>query len=301
MDTETFRYAPRFRAEVEPALSQFGVGQGSAEIDAYFEALLANPDARHDAVFVTRDKAGSLGIGALMSRPILGGHGRMLNMMMPQDNDAKAIPFGTSLFAAAAAFARARGIFRLGILVRDEQNLLQAYVDSTGLVPVMPHHAMGWNGAPIPLPVPDTDGIILDVYEGGNPATNAGISALWEWAFRRDPIGPVLTPEMLEDCAAHQDIWFVVARDPHAGRVVGVSEAGPGNFFSGIAVARSHWGTSLAEALSAATMNEFIARGHTSLHSMVRKTNRASVALHERMNWQITGGGNIYVTPPPAG
>jgi len=218
-------------------------------------------------------------------------------MLMPQDDEAKVVPFGNAMFGAAATFGEAHGITRLGILVRDGQHLLQSFIDSTDFVSVMEHHSMGWDGDPVPLPVPETDGVTLGVYVGGDADTNHGIATLWEWAFRRDPIGPVLTPDILEDCVAHQNIWFVVARDQNNGRVVGVSEAGPDSFFSGIAVARSHWGTSLAEALSAATMNEFITRGHTSLFSMVRKTNRASVALHERMNWNIKGGGKIYAPP----
>lgn len=299
MDLDVFRYSPARRADVEPGMAQFGMGQGDAATDDYFEALLEKPDQNYHAVFVARDGAGSLGMASIMRRPVFAGTGRMAILLMPQDDAAKAVPFGQAMWNRIAEFGNANGILRFGVSVRDDQRLVRAFLDSSDLVPLQEFHTMGWSGDPVPLAVAQTDGVALDIYEGGDARTNSEIATLWEWAFRRDTLLPVLTPEVLEDCVARDKIWFAVARDTGNGQVVGVSEAGPGNFFSGIAVARSHWGTRVAEGLAAVTMNAFFTRGHTSLFSMVRKTNRASVALHERMNWKVTGSGTIYATPTP--
>lgn len=296
MDLDVFRYSPARRGDVEPGMAQFGMGQGDAATDSYFETVLTDPDHSHHAVFVARDGAGSLGIASIMRRPIFAGAGRMVVLLMPQDDESKAVPFGQAMWNRIVAFGNENRISRFGVSVRDEQRLVQAFLDSSDLAPLQEHHTMGWSGEPVPLAVTQADGVSLEIYEGGDVQTNEGIATLWEWAFRRDTLLPVLTPEVLEEFAAREKVWFAVARDTGSGRVIGVSEAGPGSFFSGIAVARSHWGTTVAEGLAAATMNEFFNRGHTSLFSMVRKTNRASVALHERMNWKITGSGTIYAT-----
>lgn len=299
MDLDVFRYSPACRGNVEPGMAQFGMGQGDAATDSYFETVLTDPDHSHHAVFVARDGAGSLGMTSIMRRPIFAGAGRMVVLLMPQDDEAKAVPFGQAMWNHVVEFGNENGISRFGVSVRDEQRLVQAFLDSSDLSPLQEHHAMGWSGEPVPLAVAQADGVSLEIYEGGDVQTNEGIATLWEWAFRRDTLLPVLTPEVLEESVARDKIWFAVARDTGNRRVVGVSEAGPGNFFSGIAVARSHWGTRVAEGLAAMTMNAFFTRGYTSLFSMVRKTNRASVALHERMNWKVTGSGTIYATPTP--
>lgn len=299
MDMDVFRYTPDRRADLEPGLAQFGMGKDMPGADDYFNSLLTDPDNRDHAVFVARDSAGSLGMANLMRRPMFGGAGRMAVFFMPQDDEAKVIPFGQALLDAVVAYGHEHAITRIGISVRDDQHLVQKFLDSTDMTSVTEHHAMAWEGEAIAIDVKQTEGVSLEVYEGGSPQINVSIATLWEWAFRRDPLLPGLTPETIEDSVARDGIWFVIARTEDDGRVVGISEAGPGSFFSGIAVARSHWGTNLAEGLAAATMNEFIIRGQTSLHSMVRKTNRASVALHERMDWKITSGGNIYATAEP--
>lgn len=296
MTLEVFRYTPDRREDLIPGLAQFGYGQDEAG-DAYFDTILSGEGNPEETVFVVRDDAGSLGVAQIMYRPIFGGTVRLVNYMMPQDDEAKVVPFGRGLYAATSGELADRGIRRQAVLVRSEQKYVRKFVEACDFEIAMSHFTMGWKGDGQAVTVPPTDKVDFAVYEGGDEALNQEIARLWEWAFRRDPIEPSLTPDILEQMVRDSDGWFVVAREHGAGRVVGVSESGPGNFFSGIAVARSHWGTKVAEGLAAVTMNEFMARGHTSLHSMVRKTNRASIALHERMGWSLTGEGAIYVSP----
>lgn len=300
MEIDVFPYTPDRRADVEPALAPFGYGQGDAGIDAYFETLLSAPAQDNPTTFVALDAAGGFGMASILERPMLGGAARMMLYLMPQDDAEKVEPFGRALYEVSAAALAARGIKRQGILVRDEQHLVRKFVTASGFEEIMVHYTMGWEGDGTPVAVPDIEDVTLTVYEGGNPALNEGIATLWAWAFGRDPIEPVLTPPVLEAIVHEQDGWFVIAQETGSERVIGLSESGPGSFFSGIAVARSHWGTKVAEGLAAVTMNEFMTRGHNKLHSMVRKTNRASVALHERMGWSITGEGVIYISPLPA-
>lgn len=299
MTLDVFRYSPDRREDVAPGLAQFGYGQDEAGIDAYFDGLLDGTHNPDEAVFVVRDDAGSLGMAQIIDRPMCGGAARMINYLMPQDDEAKVVPFGRSLHEAIAPVLAERGIHRQAVMVRSDQHLLTKFVQACGFEITMSHHTMGWEGDGTRVTCPTVDDVTFSVYEGGDAALNEGIARLWEWAFRRDPVEPVLTPDVLETTVRDHDGWFVVAQENGTGRVVGISESGPGNFFSGIAVARSHWGTKVAEGLAAHTMNAFMDRGHNALHSMVRKTNRASLALHERMGWSITGEGNIYASPLP--
>lgn len=298
MTLDVFRYTPDRRDDVLPGLVQFGYGQDDAT-NAYFDTILSGEGNPEEPVFIVRDGAGSLGMAQIMYRPIFGGTVRLINYLMPQDDKAKVVPFGRCLHEATARELATRNILRQAVLVRSDQKYVRKFVEACGFEVAMSHFTMGWDGDGHAVTVPPTEGVEFAVYEGGDAARNDEIAALWQWAFRRDPIQPVLTPEVLETSVRDFGIWFVLGLDTQSGRVVGVSEAGPGNFFSGIAVARSHWGTKVAEGLSAATMNEFMARGQASLHSMVRKTNRASIALHERMGWSVTGEGAIFVSPAP--
>lgn len=297
MTLDVFRYTPERREDLIPGLAQFGYGQDDAG-DVYFDAILSGEGNPEETVFVVRDDAGSLGMAQIMYRPICGGTARLVNYLMPQDDETKVVPFGRALFEATSRALTRQGFQRQAALARSDQKYVRKFVEACGFEVVMSHHTMGWEGDSTGVAVPPAVGVAFVIYQGGDAARNDEIVALWQWAFRRDPIQPVLTTEVLETSVCDFGVWFVLALDTESGRVVGVSEAGPGNFFSGIAVARSHWGTKVAEGLSAATMNEFIARGHTALHSMVRKTNRASIALHERMGWSITGEGEIYISPP---
>lgn len=297
MTPDVFRYTPDRRNDLLPGLAQFGYGQGDAATDAYYDAVLNGEGNPEEAVFVVRDKAGSLGMAQIMYRPIFGGTVRLVNYLMPQDDEAKVVPFGRALYEATMDLLVGTGIRRQAALARSDQKFVRKFVEACGFEIAMSHYTMGWKDDGSGVPEPAAEGVEFVIYRGGDAARNDEVAALWQWAFRRDPIEPVLTPDVLEISARDLDIWFVLALETKSGRLVGLSEAGPGSFFSGIAVARSHWGTKVAEGLSAATMEAFVERGHTEIHSMVRKTNRASVALHERMGWSIMGEGDIYVSP----
>ncbi len=210
-----------------------------------------------------------------------------------------ALELGPALKVAVDEVLAEIGARRQLVNVGPANAIVGKLCDVVGLVPIMPYHRLKWDNGGALVDVSAVEGVTMAPYAGGDPDTNAGIAAVWKSAFRSDPIEPVLTPEVLEEAVRTLDIWFMVAREDDGGRVVGLSEAGPGSYFSGIAVARSHWGKGLADALVLATCNEFMARGINDLNSMTRTTNRPSLALQDRLGWEIFEDGMMYATPVP--
>lgn len=297
MPVEVFQYTPERRSVVEPMLVALGQGQGNAAADAFFEELLVAPERRHEAVFVARDDERVVSLCLIPDRPMFGGTGRLAMPFVAPDNTDALPQLAPLMLNAAAAYLRKIGAPRLGVMAGDANPALQSAMLGFGLDPVMPYHRLKWTGDGTPVPVNRVEGVEYSVYRGGDAKTNEGIAKIWKSAFRADPIEPVLTPDVLEKAAERGDIWFLVARETATGRVVGVTEAGPGSYFSGIAVARSHWGKSLADALVLTTCNEFMAQGVNELNSMTRRNNAPSLKLQARLGWEVFEDGIFYATP----
>ncbi|MBO6783269.1 MAG: GNAT family N-acetyltransferase [Alphaproteobacteria bacterium] len=306
MSIETFRYTAGHAADIEDGLAAYGLQSGGEHRNAYFDETLAAPDRLHDAVFAARDADRRLAMAFVMSRPVLEDDGRLVMLMLPpgenrEGDDDAAAALGHALHDAAGAFLAERGISRVAQSIQSDSALQQRIVGERGFEIVMPYHNLQWQGDDSPLAAPHVEGVTYEIYTGGDRSTNEQIEALWRRAFATEPLHPDLSPAWIETSVETLGIWYLVAHDETSGRVVGLSEAGPENFFSGIAVARSHWGTSLADALVLRSCNEFMSRGHDRLHSMTRKTNAPSLKLQDRLGWEIYADGDIWVSPESAG
>lgn len=296
MGIHVFRYQPEHRADLEDGLAAYGMNRGGVNLNASSEEILDSPEARYDAVFAVTDGPNNLGMAFVMERPVLRERGRIVGYLLPMENDDRAHAFAHALYDSTREFLSGRGIPRQVVNASGHNARFVRFLQETRFEPFMPFDSSHWQGDGTPSKVPKIENISFEIYASGDPITNDQIEAVWQSAFHSEPLGPSLSPKWIEHLNRFDNMWFMIARDKNQ-HVVGVSEGGPDNFFSGIAVAQSHKGTGLADALFVRSCNEFMARGQHHLHGITRKTNTASRKLQARHGWEIYDEGMIWATP----
>ena len=144
------------------------------------------------------------------------------------------------------------------------------------------------------------EGVRCAVYAGGDPRLNDAIADVQNRAFASEPSYPIVTGELVQSLFGWENSWMVVATEEATGKVVGVVEATHSNVFLSIAVLRRYWGTGLADWMGGLALDRHAEAGNTEPWTMVRTTNRASLAYLGRMNWRQVGTCTFYAAPTGA-
>lgn len=192
----------------------------------------------------------------------------------------------------------ARGFPQQMVSAKEDWDDVIPFLEATGFTKTGANAVMADVGDPYSYrPV---DGISCDVYTGGDPKLNADIADLFNRAFASDPSVAPTTGDLVQSRIEDEDMWTMVATEDATGKVVGLMECTRTGFLFSIAVARSHWGTGLADYLGGRVLDHCRETGQTGLWSLVRPTNRASMAFHERMGWQRVSTSILYASPTGA-
>ncbi|MDF2234783.1 GNAT family N-acetyltransferase [Albimonas sp. CAU 1670] len=147
------------------------------------------------------------------------------------------------------------------------------------------------------------EGVAVAPHDGGDPAAEAEAADLSWRMMRREGVWPRLDGPAVAALMAAPDSLWLLARDAASGRVVGVAETSPQmGFYSMMAIARSHWGTGLADHMTREGLRAMAARGATHAFSLVRPGNAASLKLQARAGAAPTGAMMMFArkVPQPA-
>lgn len=298
MTIQVTRYDAGQRALVAALLAQGDFGLPVDTEVGYWHRLLTRPDDCSEAIFWARDAAGGFGVAWAGRRPLMDGNARGVTYLLPRGEDARAL--GKALGRAVGEELAARGFTREIVLVPQEQVSLCELLEARGFEPFRKLHGMGWTSDGSPVPAEPVPGIALRLYDGRDPALAEPVADLWRRAFAGDSFLAPMTAAEVERALRGEAGWMMLAVEEASGRLAGASEAGAGAMFVGIAVARAHWGRGVAELLAAASMQEFLRRGFTSLFSHVDVSNAASLSLHRRMGWRRLDDWTVYRSQPLA-
>ena len=141
-------------------------------------------------------------------------------------------------------------------------------------------------------PTTSIEGISLDILLDGpppEPIFGRLATFLRKTLAKRELLSATDGPSLNALMASPASGW-VIATDREKDQIIGASEVDLDlGTFSFIAVARSHWGTPLADRLTARTLLMLKDLGHDRATTAVRASNAASIALHKRFHAEATG------------
>ncbi|MBE0529790.1 MAG: hypothetical protein IH626_03125 [Rhodospirillales bacterium] len=284
---------PERISDLEAMLEADGLLAEDAKHRDYWLAILADPFRRNSDVLIARSGATVEGMVAIDRRPFGRGddEGRSAFGWVARERRRQGI--GTALRKGVNAHLAARGIPRqLAMLLGGWDDALP-FLEANGFTKDSDNVIMGSVGKPYSYtPV---EGVRCTVYAGGDPHLNDAIADVQNRAFASEPSYPVVTGELVQSLIGWENSWMVVAIEEATENVVGVVECTHSNVFLGIAVLRRYWGTGLAEWMGGLALDRYAEAGNTEPWTMVRTTNRASLAYLERMNWQQVGTLAFYV------
>lgn len=126
-------------------------------------------------------------------------------------------------------------------------------------------------------------------YAGDDPACDAAIAELHARSYRRQFGVPALSPDAVRQWVTRSGTTCLLAED--GGRVVGcalVNVMGPMAWVGSITVARSHWGTGLADAVHDAVVMVARRQGAERVGGAAHPDNHASQRLMERNGMRVT-------------
>lgn len=258
----------------------------------YWLTLLADPFRRNSDVLIARSGAAVEGMAAIDRRPFGRGNdeGRSAFGWVARERRRQGI--GTALKKAVDAHLAARGIPRQFAMLLSGWDDALPFLEANGFTKDSDNVIMGSVGKPYSYkPV---EGVRCTVYVGGDPHMNDAIADVQNRSFASEPSYPVVTGELVQSLIGWENSWMVLAIEEATGKVVGVVECTHSNVFLGIAVLRRYWGTGLAEWMGGLALDRYAEAGNTEPWTMVRTTNRASIAYLERMNWQQVGTLAFY-------
>lgn len=263
----------------------------------FWKSILEMPanDVAH--VHVALENGSVVGVSAVFARPMTYGSSRadnarmVIDIMAPGHDRASAM-----LQSAAEACLRETGkAYQYQYAPEDntafhEELVLRGFrLEST-----IDYHEFPADVLQVP-PVP---GVTVSQYDGSDPRLNQELADLCNRTLRRENVWPDAGAEQIR-AYTQRNVWFV-AIDDKSGRVVGIGETNPKDaVYSFIVVARSHWGTGLADHLASVGWRHLADLDISPVTVIARRTNSASIALQRRMNGKVARSYRYYVKPVP--
>ena len=175
-------------------------------------------------------------------------------------------------------------------VINVEENLLldlQPILELAGFSPHSKVLRVEWTGQFIRTT--DAGPVLFERYAGGSLETDQAIVDLYERSFRRSRFAaPLRLQRLWKPWPGQQFREYALGWMNDS--LVGLVEWG---FFSGtavmntMAVARSCWGTGLAQALMTWVMQIILQEGHRSILGTTQSNNAASIAVQQKLGWQI--------------
>ncbi|SFH60429.1 GNAT family N-acetyltransferase [Albimonas pacifica] len=267
--------------------------EDAAEAHAFLAGLFAETTAAEawwrkrldegpETLALVRDRAAPgapvAGLGALEDRAMIRLDGRMCVFARPP---GAAPALDAALNRGIEAIARPLGVGLLAATVDAPEDPAAAPLCPAGFAPYQRLLVVS-----LPLDQPASappEGVSVAPHAGGDPEAEAEAAAIAWRMLRRERVWPELDgPALAEQMARPESLWLL-AREGATGRVVGVAETLPASgFYSMMAIARSHWGTGLADHMTRAGLRGMAERGAAFAFSLVRPENAASLKLQAR-------------------
>ncbi|MBS1196435.1 MAG: Acetyltransferase domain [Proteobacteria bacterium] len=285
--------APEHYAALARMLGEEQLLVENAPMRSMWQSMVDEPFRQNSVVLVARRGDCVEGVMAAGRRPFYQDCSQMLMFWVRKGSRRQGI--GRALKAVVGTALRQQGVPRMIAGVPGFQDDVRQFLLATDFVHLETSLVMG-AGDKIPSvePVP---GFSCRHYTGGDAAFDSGIAELMNKAFVNEGVVPPTSGEMLADILDSADSWMIVAVEEKTGSVVGYSECTDSGFFSSIAVARRHWGSSLADWIAALSLERLKDCCKLPPWALVRPNNRASIALMERFGWQQVGTCEFYAAP----
>ena len=288
-DDLTERHVPMLRQ----ALERDGELDPGTGIGAFWLGVLERPYATACDIILRHDGDDLLGVGMVFRRIHGRREGRHTMVWVPAALRRKG--HGTALVQAVKDRVAAAGLGHAYACLYFPTEAAEGLLAATGFTLISDDHIVGWNGEPYSYqPV---DGVRLELYRGGDPAMNAKIADLQNRVFVRELMVPTLTAERIEAILTEEGSWMLIATEEASGLLVGVCEGTDGPVIPSIAVAHSHWGTGLGQWMCGEAIDRNRAAGNERPWTLVRRKNRASLKLLERLNCVPVGECRFYIVP----
>lgn len=281
----------RHLAMLRQALESDGELDPATGIGVFWLGFLARPYGTACDIILRHDGTDLLGIGIVFRRIHGRREGRYTSVWVPAALRRKG--HGAALMQALKDRVAAAGLQYAYAGLFYPTDAAEGFLAATGFTLLGDDHVVGWNGEPYSFqPV---DGVRLELYRGGDPVLNAKIADLQNRAFVREIMVPELTAARIESILTEEGNWMLVATEVATGALVGVCEGSDGPAIPSIAVAHSHWGTGLGQWMCGEAIDRNRAAGNARPWTLVRRKNRASLKLLERLNCVPIGEFRCYV------
>lgn len=285
--------APEHSVALERMLGEEHLLAENVPMRLLWQSLVDEPFRQNTAVLIARCGDCVEGVVAAGRRPFYRDCSQMLTMWVRESRRRRGI--GRALMAGVGAALCSQGVPRMIAGIAGFQSEFRHFLAATGFAHLDTSLVMGaGEKKPSAEPVP---GFSCRYYTGGDAALNAGIAELTNKAFVNEGMIPKTTREMVADILDSAGTWMVVAVEEKNGSVAGYSECTDSGFFSSIAVARRHWGTSLADWIAALSLQRLKGCCNFPPWALARPNNRASIALMERFGWHQAGSFELYGAP----
>ena len=285
--------APEHYAALARMLGEEQLLVENAPMRSMWQSMVDEPLRQNSVVLVARCGDCVEGVIAAGRRPFYQDCSQMLLFWVRQSRRRQGV--GRALKAAVGAALRIQGVPRMIVGVPGYQDDLRQFLLATDFVHLETSLVMAvGEKTPSAEPIP---GFSCRYYTGGDAVLDAGIAELMNKAFVNECVVPPTSGEMVADILDSADSWMMVAVEEKTGKVVGYSECTDSGIFSSLAVARRHWGSSLADWIAVLSLQRLKGCCKLPPWALVRPNNRASIALMERLGWQQVGSCEFYAAP----
>lgn len=257
-------------------------------VHAQWRAALDGATSIFMPFLVARRRGRPCGVAAIYQRPT-GLSGRIVAVEVAEAERRAGV--GSALVRATGRELAQAGIARQIVGIFGDRPGPVAFLAAKGFRLYETAFVMAWRDTPYPA---EAGAIPCTPYDGGDAALDREIAELLNKVFRGDAIAGPISGEDLRRLIDGYGAWFLIARDPATGRLVGVAECHANGLFCSLAVARKYWGTGLSRRLACGSLDRFRAAGRREVFSLVRTTNAASIRLQERLGFQKESDVTFY-------
>lgn len=279
-DIAVERYTPAQRREIAALFEILGLLDEAYPLHAQWRAALDGATSVFMPLLVGRRNGQACGVAGIFQRPT-GVSGRVVAVEVAAPERRGGV--GSALVRAVSRELARTGIARQIVAIFGDRPGPVAFLTANGFRLYETAFAMEWRDTPYPV---EAGEIPCIPYDGGDAALDREIADLLNTVFRGDTIAGPISGEDLRRLIDGYGAWFVTARNPATGTLVGVAECHANGLVCSLAVARKFWGTGLSRRLVCGCLDRFRAAGRRDAFSLVRATNTASIRLQEGLGWR---------------